>query len=574
MPSITSWNRIEPRPRTDSIARSLAAQIRDPLWILTRQWQFGEFQGEDAASPAWVRFRARFSRMDGWESPGGDSRHYDLNRSPLEVPVEKEPFEPDHAMAVELGQRFEVLLRRVFDEAAEGGAPALIDQFRSAHPLQPAAADDPDLQTRRFLRVCAGRVTDGIALLEATAGSQLPAKPVVPPGVRQDLVAQAIDRWRGWVGDVYGTPGRENPETWDGNRLAYRVKVSAATPGAGRARLDAHPGLEGDFEWFSFDESSLEVSGDEAVEDISRSLLPMQVRFRGMPHARWWQFQDRVADIGEIQPEMRELAKLVLMDFMFVHGNDWFVVPFVQEVGTLCRIDHLLVHDVFGGKTVIERSDRPVAGEDAIRRWSMFAITSHQAEGGLADYFILPPSAGASTLDGEVLESVRFLRDEMANMAWAVERTTENNIGRPWPGNERTAVHGADSTPATGTGTLAYRIQNTVPGHWIPFIPVQIDPSGEVALMRSAMLGPPDPETGIRPPVTPVGRILNQTAPYRVREEEVPRTGIDVTRIVRRTRWIDGSTHLWIARRKRTGGGEGSSGLRFDLLERTDSANR
>jgi hypothetical protein len=52
--ALTWWNRLEPRPRSPEVADTLAAKIRDPLWMLTRQWQFGEFQGEDAGSPAWV----------------------------------------------------------------------------------------------------------------------------------------------------------------------------------------------------------------------------------------------------------------------------------------------------------------------------------------------------------------------------------------------------------------------------------------------------------------------------------------------------------------------------------------
>lgn len=30
--------------------------------------------------------------------------------------------------------------------------------------------------------------------------------------------------------------------------------------------------------------------------------------------------------------------------------------------------------------------------------------------------------------------------------------------------------------------------------------------------------------------------------------------------------WINGETYLWVGRRKRTGRGEGSSGLRFDVV--------
>src|SRR3954462_497598 len=48
---VVYWNRVEPRPRSAEIAEALAARVRDPLWLLTRQWQMGEFAGEDAGSP-------------------------------------------------------------------------------------------------------------------------------------------------------------------------------------------------------------------------------------------------------------------------------------------------------------------------------------------------------------------------------------------------------------------------------------------------------------------------------------------------------------------------------------------
>jgi phosphoribosylformylglycinamidine (FGAM) synthase-like amidotransferase family enzyme len=40
-----------------------------------------------------------------------------------------------------------------------------------------------------------------------------------------------------------------------------------------------------------------------------------------------------------------------------------------------------------------------------------------------------------------------------------------------------------------------------------------------------------------------------------------------VTRSFQYARWVDGSTHVWMGRRKQPGRGEGSSGLRFDTLE-------
>ncbi len=104
-------------------------------------------------------------------------------------------------------------------------------------------------------------------------------------------------------------------------------------------------------------------------------------------------------------------------------------------------------------------------------------------------------------------------------------------------------------------------IQTTVPANWIPLLPV--GDRNSVALQCAAML---DSE---QKAIEPVGRILLplHADPYKLREEEVPRTGLRVTRQFCRTRWNDGSTHLWGARRKGPGEGEGSSGLRFDIAD-------
>ena len=58
-PAVVGWNRLEGRPRTANFERALRAEVRDALWFLTRQWQFGEFQGEDAGSPVEVRTAVR-----------------------------------------------------------------------------------------------------------------------------------------------------------------------------------------------------------------------------------------------------------------------------------------------------------------------------------------------------------------------------------------------------------------------------------------------------------------------------------------------------------------------------------
>src|SRR5258707_4030025 len=100
MPSVTSWMRLEPRSRSADMKTSLQARIYDPLWMLARQWQLGEFQGEDNGSPVIARWRAESARLTRYQAgaiapntrvdaPGDDG-----SRMPLETLVERETGRP------------------------------------------------------------------------------------------------------------------------------------------------------------------------------------------------------------------------------------------------------------------------------------------------------------------------------------------------------------------------------------------------------------------------------------------------------------------------------------------------
>jgi len=67
-----------------------------------------------------------------------------------------------------------------------------------------------------------------------------------------------------------------------------------------------------------------------------------------------------------------------------------------------------------------------------------------------------------------------------------------------------------------------------------------------------------------------LGRILEPGHELSLFEEEAPREGVRITLSYQLTRWIDGSSHLWVGRRKGVGRGEGSGGLQFDSLDGKD----
>src|SRR4051812_20664029 len=88
---VVAFNRLESRPRTTDFTRSLRAEVRDPLWMLTRQWQFGEFRGEDAASPLTARIAYRHYRTGLVSLRDADAFRFDPTAMPLETRVEREP---------------------------------------------------------------------------------------------------------------------------------------------------------------------------------------------------------------------------------------------------------------------------------------------------------------------------------------------------------------------------------------------------------------------------------------------------------------------------------------------------
>jgi hypothetical protein len=68
----------------------------------------------------------------------------------------------------------------------------------------------------------------------------------------------------------------------------------------------------------------------------------------------------------------------------------------------------------------------------------------------------------------------------------------------------------------------------------------------------------------VRPRTSLLREGLDQGKPYFLFEEEAPRAGTRITKAFRRTRARDGRVITWLGAVKRTGRGEGASGLAFD----------
>ena len=89
-----------------------------------------------------------------------------------------------------------------------------------------------------------------------------------------------------------------------------------------------------------------------------------------MPASRWWEFEDASVDFGAVDAEPDDLARMLLVDFAITYGNDWFVIPVDVPVGSICKINSLVVTDTFGVRTLIPSIER--SAHPASSRWRMF----------------------------------------------------------------------------------------------------------------------------------------------------------------------------------------------------------
>ncbi|MEO9036742.1 MAG: hypothetical protein ABI442_14615, partial [Gemmatimonadaceae bacterium] len=318
------------------------------------------------------------------------------------------------------------------------------------------------------------------------------------------------------------------------------------------------PSFEGGrVDWYDFDydqqpANPLVLPNEQAppVDDDVREvvLLATPLRFGGMPSDRYWQYENGEVNLGMLETQPHDLARLCLAEFAMVYGNDWLVVPVDVLAGALTTVRSVSYTNTFGEQVSVAR------GDDAGRpgRFRMFEISAPSGVNALDGLFM--PPAMASVQEGRAIEDVLFLRDEASAMGWAVERVVQGPSGDARNrGNEPRPVPVA---PRKEPGAeLDYLLETQVPDNWIPLVPISVG-VGAVALRKGAML-----KEGV--PVLARGVIMRPT-PLTIRNEEVVREGVRVRRVPALARKADGSYERWIGRRVSVGRGEGTSGLGYD----------
>ena len=565
-PVIKGWNRLEGRPRQHDLERSLRAEVRDPLWMLTRQWQYGEFQGEDAGSPIEARVLTHQTFLNQY-SVGKTNNAQPFNGDiPLETRVEREAWPDNLGQQRRTGRYFEKLLK-------VNGLLAFKEKYVAKYLILESV---PDLtfnkESGQIRSATAGRAINGTHLsADIKSGAHAVWVDANTANVTERArLKELADSLMKWSHQFASQPSSAVDDAWSGPHLEYQFACATQETDGKQTVLRAEQYENGQLDWHSFDVDAgaqLQATAGTAIPIIPPkneclSFMPVPVSFNGMPHPRYWQIENERTEFGNIDTNTTDVIKLILAEFMLLYSNDWCVFPYERQVGTLCDIQGLVVTDVFGKRTLIKAAGSGV--DDDWQRWSFLTLSTNAKAANLTSF--LPPALG-KPLESAPLEKVNFIRDEMANMVWGIESTIPSPLGQGINGYEAAiAAQNATLPPPIALlpteAKIRYILGTGVPYNWIPFVPVHVTGSNrDIQLQRAKM---PEDAAGFK------GKILDRPAPYFVHEEEVPRSGKIVTRTYQRTRNEKGDVVVWIGRKATVGKGEGSSGLLFDQIQDTE----
>jgi hypothetical protein len=506
---------LEPLSPGTDLDAGLRAAVADPVWFLTRQWQLGEHQGEDASSPMAVRTEVSHVPV-----------RYDATRPeldpasrPAEALVEAEPGD-----WWTIGRR--VRLGRAFAALPHGLSAAELDDLRFGALPEPYTYLASELD-----------------------GGQIHAAGL--------MAGDPI--WN----EVPDSPG----DCWSPRELAYGAQFDAAGV---QLELRDHDG--GDVDWFSVDGpgGSPPPEPAPAEDPPARTVVPGRLSYPGAPNPRWWQIEDHHVDIGGFAPDRSHLGSLLLLDVVLAHSDDWFWFPVPPPAGNppppssgvVATIHSATVRDSFDDPWELQPPPDPELerepGDPA--PWSLFRVA------GLSNRSLVIWPVAVAPHAGPLLDDVVLGIDEDANVAWAVEMRAD---GLVLLDDTASAAAAAEGTP-TGTRRFDYKPSTTLPLHWHPYSRIDSDdPTRPWVQGLVADLTGPEPE----PREGPTSRLIGGPSEPRgfgdgheVDGRAIPSTGVRLQRRARLARQSDGRPVLWVERRAVPILGPPASQLRFDVL--------
>ncbi len=571
MSKVTTWRRLEPRVRQWDMRTQLSAGVLDPGWLLARQWQMGEFLGQDLGTPIDVYLDVQVAELNRFKTAHlADTQtfpnDYDSHTRPLDMLIERERHVSDvDEDPLWMAQAVDVLWSMLHDQTSD---QSVVEAYRT-HWREllgkltptPDQLDDPHNALLAELAQELG-LLDGQALASelretlATVGSIFPGSELLLDSADSALITQVANSWLNWL-ETHLEQHQEG--AWKPETLRHEFSVSATD--ASRDYVFEGTHRKGKLDWYSFDlkgdaqSTNATLGGTAQTQAIQGNFIPTSIQFPGMPESRFWEMEDGQVSLAGVQARTTQIARNLWMEFMLVFSDQWWVVPLeVNTPGAVLKVEQMSVTDTFG----VTRTLSPMAQQS--QNFRLF--DAHRPDDSQSTYeqvMLKAPVITEPRQHGN-LERVSLVQDEAANLAWAIEHEVLGRMGRRL---ERAHEQGGPEEVLPGGEGLGYQLSTSVPPYWYPLVPrARGEFDAEVILEHGALLTPVPEQHA-----DPISKILEEPVPYELPAHVIPRQGLELRRNTYMARWYgDTSALSWRGKSQRLGGWPGASGLDFDLL--------
>ena len=605
------YKRIEPRTRKKDFADALSFGVFDPLWMLTRQWQFGGFQGNDCGTAITTKVKVSRRRLDSIYLKRDMKARKEFAKdketpAPLEYDVEKRNRPITPFVRIESALHFKKMLEIKELGVLDSIVKEMIRLFR-LEPFVPFTDESKkDIETlkternsnlKRLYATYSTRIFDGYKLFEVFSAQEIPK---VLLQIKD--IDKVVEDYRKWFVKKYIPIEKAEDNCWNEEKMGYEIGI-----GENENIYEAEDYHTGRLSWYSFDAvGDYKDTGKEEPKMLS--YLPVHADFPGAPSRLLWEFEDVQVQFGhQANDDVQLLSNAVVMQYVSMYSNDWMLTPIEAEAGTVLYVDGIIVTDTFGERIFIDKSAEQTDEETYILhpdvgftdRFCLFGTVKTDAYGdakGIKDFMpregLLFPPTLRRTEESAPLEEVQFLRDEMANMLWGVETIIGDGCDGAINGKDLSeavlSVVDAQRKKDISDATLnaddqnngekeaedyeySFLVQNRVPIHWIPFIPQKIaGESRDIRFRRGRM---PVFFNDNYQPVRPSTELLmirkdedGKVLPRFINEEEVTGYGVRLVLTAQRTRWFFGKSFNWTGAEKIISQYQANSGLMFDDL--------
>lgn len=639
-----AWNKLEGRARSQNVDKALRAEVYDPLWFFTRQWQLGELKGEDGGSSLTAQVAYQVTRPS----------HIAMGRGEILKPIDTTDHHQLHPIAATQHLNFELTLQqrthsgryfvrllREKDSETQQEINTIVAPYLITMPDAPTADWTHEMDRvklhanalwKRTATLYHNRIADGLNIYQSIIAGIADGTNSGP----SDTVVKST--FKQWMEQLYPhLVANQVKDGWHNENLGYDYRIAYPKLNEGNGtiehvvmgnRCQAEPNAD----WYTADVLKAENETIEQPvtnilayrEDKVFPIILSRAKFGGMPARRWWEMEDGKIDLGNIEGDKSEAVKQIIAEFSSVYSNDWFSIPFKRKEQELVRIKGILVKDTFGEYTYINNaltaagSNALVDDDSAPFEWNLFhhdvapeaqSILNDSPDIGSSQHASFILGSSRTIASSEPVERIELIRDEMDNRVWAVESLIASQLGGAKSGQLlsdelvqyiRQLTGDADEVGESPV-PLIYRLGNTIPEHYIPFVPVRSDEfpepfsSRSIALQRAWL-----PRTAgtanlrVRPRtrllrwkldandntiddlgnsilLDPNGHPINSAvvatqSRLLLKEETIPRSGLTITDRYYYGRDYNGNIHLWLGRSMKNGTEANSAQLGYDQV--------